>query len=77
MDSVFNISRNIKLIAKNSVFESLDFSRAVFIDTETTGLAGCGTLAFLIGVGFLKAMILKSPSILSVIMMKKLQLYTV
>jgi uncharacterized protein YprB with RNaseH-like and TPR domain len=54
LDSVFNISPEIlKLIAKNSVFESLDFSRAVFIDTETTGLAGgTGTLAFLIGVGF-------------------------
>jgi uncharacterized protein YprB with RNaseH-like and TPR domain len=54
LDSVFNISPEIlKLIAKNGVFESFDFSRAVFIDTETTGLAGgTGTLAFLIGVGF-------------------------
>ncbi|MGI5859635.1 MAG: ribonuclease H-like domain-containing protein [Tepidanaerobacteraceae bacterium] len=54
LDSVFNISPEIlKLIAKNGVFESFDFSRAIFIDTETTGLAGgTGTLAFLIGVGY-------------------------
>ncbi|HHX24184.1 MAG TPA: hypothetical protein GX723_09310 [Thermoanaerobacterales bacterium] len=56
LDSIFDISPEIcKLIAKNVVFEGLDFSRAVFIDTETTGLAGgTGTLAFLIGVGFFK-----------------------
>jgi len=34
-------------------FESFDISRAVFLDTETTGLAGgTGTAAFLVGVGF-------------------------
>jgi uncharacterized protein YprB with RNaseH-like and TPR domain len=43
----------VKLIAKDSNFEEFDFSRCVFIDTETTGLAGgTGTLAFLIGLGF-------------------------
>ena len=40
-------------MSKNCDFEGFDFNRAVFIDTETTGLAGgTGTLAFLIGVGF-------------------------
>ncbi len=54
LDSVFNISGEIlKLIAKNCNYAGFDFSRAVFIDTETTGLAGgTGTLAFLTGVGF-------------------------
>ncbi|NLZ51748.1 MAG: tetratricopeptide repeat protein [Thermoanaerobacteraceae bacterium] len=54
LDLVCNISGEIiKLIAKSSAYESFDFARAVFIDTETTGLAGgSGTLAFLIGVGF-------------------------
>ena len=54
LDSLFNISGEIlKLMSKNCDFEGFDFNRAVFIDTETTGLAGgTGTLAFLIGVGF-------------------------
>jgi len=54
LDLIFNISGEIiKLIAKSSDFENFDFKKAVFIDTETTGLAGgSGTLAFLIGVGF-------------------------
>ncbi len=35
-------------------FRSFDLSRAVFLDTETTGLAGgTGTAAFLVGVGYL------------------------
>lgn len=56
LNLICNISGEIiKLIAKNSEYESFDFTRAVFIDTETTGLAGgSGTLAFLIGVGFFK-----------------------
>ena len=34
------------------VDDEIDLSKTVFIDTETTGLAGgTGTLAFLIGVG--------------------------
>jgi uncharacterized protein YprB with RNaseH-like and TPR domain len=54
LDSVFNVSGEIlKLIAKNCDYEGFDFSQAVFIDTETTGLAGgTGTLAFLTGAGF-------------------------
>jgi uncharacterized protein YprB with RNaseH-like and TPR domain len=35
--------------------ETFDLSRAVFLDTETTGLAGgTGTAAFLIGIGFVE-----------------------
>jgi uncharacterized protein YprB with RNaseH-like and TPR domain len=32
--------------------ESLDFRDFLFVDTETTGLAGAGTLAFMVGVAF-------------------------
>jgi uncharacterized protein len=32
--------------------EGSDFRDFVFLDTETTGLAGAGTLAFMVGVGF-------------------------
>lgn len=32
--------------------EQLDFRDFVFLDTETTGLAGAGTLAFMVGVAF-------------------------
>lgn len=32
--------------------ESLDFRDFLFLDTETTGLAGAGTLAFMVGVAF-------------------------
>lgn len=54
LDLINDISGEIiKLIAKSPDYENFDFKRAVFIDTETTGLAGgSGTLAFLIGVGF-------------------------
>ncbi|AEE91126.1 conserved protein of unknown function [Tepidanaerobacter acetatoxydans Re1] len=54
LNAIFNISGEIvKLIAKNCAYKDFDFSRAIFIDTETTGLAGgTGTMAFLAGVGF-------------------------
>ncbi len=39
-------------LAYDPLWQDLDLSRAAFIDTETTGLAGgTGTLAFLVGVG--------------------------
>lgn len=45
----------IELMAKDSIFRGFDFRRALFIDTETTGLSGgTGTLAFLIGVGYFR-----------------------
>lgn len=54
LDSIFTISRKILgLIGKDRSFEELDLQKTVFIDTETTGLAGgTGTYAFLIGIGF-------------------------
>ncbi|MDR1569616.1 MAG: ribonuclease H-like domain-containing protein [Oscillospiraceae bacterium] len=35
-------------------FDSFNVRRALFVDTETTGLRGSGTVAFLIGVGWLE-----------------------
>lgn len=54
LSSVLNISPEIlSFMAKDRDFYDFDFARALFIDTETTGLAGgTGTLAFLIGVGY-------------------------
>lgn len=41
------------ILTGESAFSSFDLSQAVFLDTETTGLAGgTGTAAFLVGVGF-------------------------
>lgn len=37
---------------KDPRFENLDFQDFLFLDTETTGLAGAGTLAFMVGVAF-------------------------
>jgi uncharacterized protein len=41
-------------LARDDSLEDLDFGKAIFVDTETTGLAGgTGTYAFLVGIGFL------------------------
>jgi uncharacterized protein len=41
------------LLSKDERLKGLDIRRALFLDTETTGLAGgTGTFAFLVGVGF-------------------------
>jgi len=43
----------VALLANDRALAGLDFTRGVFLDTETTGLAGgAGTLAFLIGLGW-------------------------
>ncbi len=40
-------------LSKDSAFENLDLSTAIFIDLETTGLSGgAGVVAFLVGLGF-------------------------
>jgi hypothetical protein len=54
LGEIRNISPDaLKLLAKDDGYARLNFDRSVFIDTETTGLAGgSGTYAFLIGVGF-------------------------
>jgi len=43
------------LLLKDERLRELDFKRALFLDTETTGLSGgTGTFAFMVGVGFFK-----------------------
>jgi uncharacterized protein YprB with RNaseH-like and TPR domain len=43
----------LALISNDQQLHTLDLQRAVFLDTETTGLAGgTGTYAFMVGVGF-------------------------
>jgi uncharacterized protein YprB with RNaseH-like and TPR domain len=42
-----------RLVVRDDTFPAVDFSRTLFIDTETTGLAGgTGTVPFLIGIGY-------------------------
>jgi uncharacterized protein YprB with RNaseH-like and TPR domain len=46
-------SRDIAVLALDPTLANIDFSRALYIDTETTGLAGgSGTLPFLIGMAW-------------------------
>jgi uncharacterized protein len=46
-------AEGIALLALDPNLGSLDFSRALYLDTETTGLGGgAGTFAFLIGLGY-------------------------
>jgi uncharacterized protein YprB with RNaseH-like and TPR domain len=41
------------LLSKDERLKELDFRKALFLDTETTGLAGgTGTFAFMVGLGF-------------------------
>src|SRR4030043_429318 len=41
------------LISKDERLKELDLRKAIFLDTETTGLAGgTGTFAFMVGIGF-------------------------
>ncbi len=45
----------VRLISRGGDFEDWDIARAAFVDTETTGLAGgSGTVAFLIGIGYVR-----------------------
>jgi uncharacterized protein YprB with RNaseH-like and TPR domain len=45
--------RTLAILTGEPGFASFDFSQSVFLDTETTGLAGgTGTAAFLVGLGF-------------------------
>jgi uncharacterized protein len=46
---------SVAVVAGDPELHSFDLGRAVFLDTETTGLAGgAGTAAFLVGVGFIE-----------------------
>jgi len=50
----------LAVLARDQKFEGLSLSGAVFIDLETTGLAGgTGTVPFLVGLGFFENDILK------------------
>ncbi len=43
------------LLLKDERFKELDFRKALFLDTETTGLSGgTGTFAFMVGMGFFR-----------------------
>ncbi len=45
--------KTLTCLSKESAFENLDLSTALFIDLETTGLSGgTGVVAFLVGLGF-------------------------
>ena len=47
--------RTVAILAGEPDFASFDLSRSVFLDTETTGMAGgTGTAAFLVGLGFVR-----------------------
>ncbi|MCK4364094.1 MAG: ribonuclease H-like domain-containing protein, partial [Candidatus Aminicenantes bacterium] len=54
LSSGLEIKGNIlTCLSKESAFENLDLSTALFIDLETTGLSGgAGVVAFLVGLGF-------------------------
>jgi len=54
LSSGLEIKGNIlTCLSKESAFENLDLSTALFIDLETTGLSGgTGVVAFLVGLGF-------------------------
>ncbi len=56
LDNFLKISgREFSLIAKNSTYSEILPQQVLFLDTETTGLAGgTGTLIFLIGFGYLQ-----------------------
>jgi uncharacterized protein len=46
----------IALLALDPTLADVDFSKALFLDTETTGLSGgTGTVAFLLGLGFFES----------------------
>jgi uncharacterized protein len=46
---------SVAVLAGDAALDGFDLSRAVFLDTETTGLAGgTGTAAFLVGLGFVE-----------------------
>lgn len=54
LSSGLEIKGNVlTFLSKESAFENLDLSTALFIDLETTGLSGgAGVVAFLVGLGF-------------------------
>ena len=50
----YNLSREtLRLMSDLELPEKLDPRKILYLDTETTGLGGSGTVAFLVGMGFL------------------------
>ena len=56
LDSILTVDwSRLAFIAKDESVKTLDLRKALFLDTETTGIAGgAGTCAFLIGVAFVR-----------------------
>ena len=46
-------AETLRLMSDRNIPERLDPRRILYLDTETTGLGGSGTVAFLVGMGFL------------------------
>lgn len=46
-------AETLRLMSDREIPEPLDPRRILYLDTETTGLGGSGTVAFLVGMGFL------------------------
>ena len=46
-------AETLRLMSDREIPDGLDPKRIVYLDTETTGLGGSGTVAFLVGMGFL------------------------
>ena len=46
-------AETLRLMSDREIPEGLDPRRILYLDTETTGLGGSGTVAFLVGMGFL------------------------
>ena len=50
----FTLTREtLALMSEKTIPEDFDPRRVLYLDTETTGLGGSGTVAFLVGLGFL------------------------
>jgi uncharacterized protein YprB with RNaseH-like and TPR domain len=59
------VATDIAVLALDSTLTTVDFSRALYIDTETTGLAGgAGTLPFLIGMAWFQGQSLRVDQML-------------
>ena len=54
LDMIWNTDSSVfSRVGKDNLLEKIDFKKALFIDTETTGLAGgTGTVPFLVGIGY-------------------------
>ena len=46
-------AETLRLMSEKEIPEGLDPRRILYLDTETTGLGGSGTVAFLVGMGYL------------------------